>query len=740
MFMHGRGVDVELAVGFDRAGTMAWDRWGIEMVRRAPLRVLLSGTAGWLLVGLHPAQAAEAPDQLAEVVVTATKTGATKLQQTPIAMSAITTAQIDQTGLHDVRDLATMTPNLVIAENSGLAQIYIRGIGSNNVFAGSDPSSTLQIDGVYIARPAAVFYDFLDVDRIEVLRGPQGTLYGRNSVGGTINIISRLPTNTFESKAEATYGNFNAYGGEAYVSGPLIKDRLMASLSLNGSQHDGYFKNIVPGSNDYGADRSWGIRGQLRATPTDALEIIVRADYAAASGALATNQVPLQPFDAVTDKVLNDAHKVALDTPGSSNRSVDGVSAEINYTVSPALVFKSLTAYRDSKFIGKLDADATDQHLNETDLDERQHQFSEELNLSGHAAGFHYVFGLYYIDEHIHLDTTAFNFLAGIAPRITPVVKTRAYAVYGQASYDVTSQLTLTAGVRYTKETKDFDEDFNITPVGMTMSVPGFPVIYSRVGNYDAVTPKFGIEYRPVQDVMFYASVTRGFKSGGFNFASLNPTQGYNPEYLWSYEGGVKSEFFDHRLRLNADGFYYDYTDLQVQAFIAPGVVDITNAANATVKGVELEALARPATGLEVGASATWLDATYKTFPAAPVGLTTVNASGNFLNTAPEWAYNVFADYTVPVATGHGFARIEYSWKSRQFFTPANDDIETQGAYGLLNASIGWRSPGDHWQVIVFGRNLTDQGYLVSTGSYTAVPAGTPGDPRTFGIRFIAQY
>ena len=122
------------------------------------------------------------------------------------------------------------------------------------------------------------------------------------------------------------------------------------------------------------------------------------------------------------------------------------------------------------------------------------------------------------------------------------------------------------------------------------------------------------------------------------------------------------------------------------------------------------------------------------------MGLTTVNASGNFLNSAPEWAYNVFADYTVPVATGHGFARIEYSWKSRQFFTPANDDIETQGAYGLLNASIGWRSPGDHWQVIVFGRNLTDQGYLVSTGSYTAVPAGTPGDPRTFGIRFIAQY
>lgn len=691
-----------------------------------------------------------AAEGIPEITVTATKMGETSLQDTPIAMSAFTQDYLEKTGVSDVRDLVFATPNLVIAQNGNSAQIYIRGVGSNNSFAGGESSSTVHLDGVYVARPGAVFFNFLDVDRIEVLRGPQGTLYGRNSVGGTINVISRKPDGTFRAKAQATVGDYDRQVLEGYISGPVLGETLSASLSAMRTKRDGYFENVVAAGNDRGSEDNWSVRGQLRATPGDRLEILLRADYLDDQGIPAQNQALLLPFfpvpggpeNPVTQSIRGDWHKVALNTPSGFDRQLSGVSAEVTYEFSGTTSLKSVTAYRQSKTYSFNDTDAADVNRQTTGLTEDQDQLSQELNLSGQFDGGKYVVGLYYFDEHIETGGDGvYAILANFKTRPTPTVDTRALAAYGQADFDVTDRLTLTTGLRYSDEDKDFDQLLNRVNATTSASLPGFPVRYLREGKYTAWTPKLGLQFQASEDVMLYASATRGFKSGGFNFSSGNTVHGYGPEKLWSYEVGAKSDLADNRVRLNATAFYYDYKDLQVQAFITPGVTDITNAADAEVKGVELEVLARPVPALSLGATANYLDAKYKNFPAAPITGGTFNASGKRLNSSPEYSYTAFGQYEAGLPNGGSLGmRGEYSWKDRQYFTVVNDAIQTTPSYGLVNANVSYTSPGSRWVVTLYGRNLTDEQYLVSTGGFTAVPSGTPGDPRTYGLRLSVTY
>lgn len=717
------------------------------MIHRQLIVALLTGAVVLLIT--NSGQADE-PTTLEEIVVTATKMGATNLQETPLAITAFTSDYMDRTGVKDLRDLTFNTPNLVIAQNGNSAQIYIRGIGSNNSFLGGETSSTVHMDGVYIARPGAVFFNFLDVERIEVLRGPQGTLYGRNSVGGTINVISRKPSDEVQMKMQATVGDFNLLRGEGYLSGPIVEDKLSASLSFMRGERDGYFKNIIPSGNDRGSEDMWSVRGQLRATPNDNLDILVRADYLHDQGIPTSTHALLLPFfpvrdgpqDPITGSILGDWHKAALNTPSIFDRTLAGVSGEISYEFSDTAVLKSLTAYRESETDNLSDTDATQLNRQTTALIENQDQFSQDFNLSGQLQRARYVFGLYYFEEQISASGEGVHAIAaGFKIQPHPSVDTRALAAYGQVDFDLTDRFTATAGLRYSDEKKDFEQNLSRVSATTGLPLPGFPVKYTREGKYTAWTPKLGLQFQATEDVMLYASATRGFKSGGFNFSSANSVHGYDPEYLWSYEAGFKSDWAEDRVRLNGTAFYYDYTDLQVQAFITPGVTDITNAADAEVKGFELELTTRLAEGLDIGGSLSHLDATYKNFPAAPITGGTFDATGKSLNSAPKLSWTAFAQYAFDLANNGSInIRGEYGYKGRQYFTVVNDNIQTTPGHDVINASIAYTFPGDRWQLIAYGRNLGDTQYLVSTGGFTAVPSGTPGDPKNYGLRISYNY
>ncbi|MDM7955755.1 TonB-dependent receptor [Blastomonas sp.] len=676
-----------------------------------------------------------------EIIVTATRTGETRLQDTPLAVTAVSAETLDRAGIKDIRDLVSLAPGLQVTQNATFSQVYIRGIGSNNVFGGSDPSSTMHVDGIYMARPGSYLSNFLDVERIEVLRGPQGTLYGRNSVGGTINVISRKPDDVMRARAQLTYGNYDFMRAEGYVSGPVVPGKIAASFSVLRSRRDGFLANAVPGVGDIDDEDTIGGRAQLRFTPNSRIDLVLRADYLHSDDALGGYVKMLQPTtDPVANSVLGDFRTVALNIRSASERTQWGTSADLSYDLGGATLH-SLTGYRTNKLQQVGDTDGTALNIRRTDQFEGQRQFSQELNLSGTLGDLSYILGVYYFDENIQVDSSVTTFAANVRANFAPVIETAAIAGFVQANYALTDRLSLTAGARYTRERKRFDQtasQFFATTGGFR---PGFPETYQLRDVYSAWTPKIGIEFRPADDVLVYASATKGFKSGGFNFASRNASQGFDPETLWSYEAGVKLELFDRLWRLNGTYFHYDYTNLQVQSFLSPGVIDITNASDATVDGVEIESLLRPVQGIQIGANLAYLDAVYKNYTTALApGNVVFDASGNRLNLAPKWAYAAFVDLDLPVGNGSIIGRAEYSHRGRQFFTAGNVGLDQQSPYGLVNASLGYDFGDSGFRVMLFGRNLADKEYVTSTASFASGIVGRVGEPRTYGIRLSAAY
>ena len=339
-----------------------------------------------------------------------------------------------------------------------------------------------------------------------------------------------------------------------------------------------------------------------------------------------------------------------------------------------------------------------------------------------------------------------------------------------QGEYQITDQLSAIVGARLTREIKDYQiTDFwtfsgsSNPSIGILApklyGVPGFtdPFMVSASKSVGAVTPKFGLNYQMTEDMLIYASITRGFKSGGFDFGSSGPIQqstGYGPEFLWSYELGVKSQWFQNRLRVNVDGFYYDYTDLQVELFTPPASAFTQNAAAATVKGLEAEIAGRPLPSIDLHASIAYLDAQYASYPNAQFKASPIpfDASGKFLNDAPKWDFTIGGTYTYDIDTvGSLYAALDYHFQTTEFFSPANAGVNgitgypgKQGLYGLLNIRVGWTSEDRLWNAMMIGRNLTDRQYITAAADYggpaLSTLVGRPGDPRTFVFQVSRKF
>ena len=413
--------------------------------------------------------------QIETVVITSTKLGETDPQKTALSVTAITAAELTQSNIIGSQGLAQYAPNVQVAQNNQYAEFYIRGIGSNNVFNGSDPDVTTNIDGVYIGRPFGQFTSFLDVARVEVLRGPQGTLYGRNSVGGTINVVSRRPTDDLEAEARVGTGKYDEAQFDGYVSDAIVPGLASFMLSGNYYYHEPYIKNIVPGSTDVNGANQGTVRGQLLLTPVANLEATTRVDFGASQApALGTINL-LLPYDAVTNSILGDYHKVAINGPIGTFLVNGGVAEDIVYTFSDMLHLRSLTALRFNNLASRGETDGTDVGYQITKLEEKEHAFSQEFTASGRASIFEYVGGLYYYGESNKSLNNVQSTKTNVATITEPYVYDNSYAIYANVNTHITDQLTLILGDRYTAEKKSviqFGGALNIT-TGINSDLPG---------------------------------------------------------------------------------------------------------------------------------------------------------------------------------------------------------------------------------------------------------------------------
>ena len=681
------------------------------------------------------------------VTVTATKTGAADVQSTPIAITVLPATALDQMGVHTVEGLAGVVPTVTMSQAAGVGQVTIRGIGTNSTVAGADPSSTVHLDGVYLGRPAMVFTDFLNVERIEVLRGPQGTLYGRNSVGGTINIVTRQPTNTLETSVRFTAGNYDKLRAEGAVSGPLIKNKVMGNFAILRGTGEGFVTDLDHPDHTLGSEDTWAGRGQLRVILGTHGELLLSGDYGRFDGVPLTNAKPIaakpnfpDPFDSPTSlwRVRTSDLKLT-----SGKNIQQGASAKLAVRLNRTTTLTSLTAYRRSNYRVFIDADATELQEQTADVPDVQRQVSQELTLVHRTPKLTWIGGVFFFDDH-NEGQVEVSFYRPPAFQVRPFAKigTQAQALFGQVTYDLSRRVSLTGGVRYSDEQKDLANTGGRYQLETAILLdPATFYDYVDSASYQAWTPKASIQMQVSRDTFVYASATRGFKGGGFNITARKPGGAFNPEFAWSFEGGLKRTMAGGRVRVNTAVFSNDYQDLQVQSFLLPGVIDVSNAGLATIRGIEVEAAATAGRGIHLEAHVSLLDAIYDRYLARVPGGATIDAAGNHLNNAPEWSGGGSAVYEIGTGrAGTAFVRGDATWQSRVFFTPVNDAIETQRAYGLVHLRAGFEPKTRRWEIAVYVRNLGNQEYI--TGTYNVPPTaitGHPGEPRHWGTQFTIR-
>ncbi|WP_232491438.1 TonB-dependent receptor [Novosphingobium kaempferiae] len=694
--------------------------------------------AGWLAIHCGAlgygasafAQSAEEPRD--DIVVTATRQQ-TRLQDTPLAISAYTADQIERSGTRDLRDIVTFTPGLTMGTNEGqgAVPISIRGVGQNDLGIGADAPIAVYLDGVYLARSYMNLFDLVDVERIEVLRGPQGTLYGRNATGGAINVITRAPSDTFEYEGFARYGNYDAWGVQALVSGPLAP-ALSGKLAIGASRHDGYTR-LVPTGEDLDPEKSLTIRGALRWQPTTDLDIRLDADGGFHDMAAIVHNSSAPDFD---------PKRIAVDAGPREDRDFWGLALTAVHRLSD-FELTSITGYREAKLFNVIDTDASAANLIRYEQHDNTSQFSQELRISTVGERrLQWLGGLYYFREAAHtfnpiyLDFTAVPGVASPTMQyITASNRTEAFAAFGQATFHISDKLDINGGLRWSTETKRFNflQQFSVDLPPLFNSYPQS----RQKTTWSNLSPRVGIDYRPNRDLLLYASYSEGFKSGGSTSVSLitQPAPNvFEPETLKAFEGGIKSEWLDGRLRVNATAFHYNYRNLQVRTGDAFGFLIVRNAATATIDGAEFEVNARPTPRMELTAVAALLDARYDRF-IDPVSL--IDYAGDRLNRAPDVKLGLGAQNRFPLpGIGELLVRGEYEYMSRIYHQPGEMRAFSRDPTNLFNARLALTGNDRHWSVALFGKNLTNERYIGHAFVVLGTPRATITPPRTVGIEF----
>ncbi|MBW2366880.1 MAG: TonB-dependent receptor [Deltaproteobacteria bacterium] len=689
---------------------------------------------------------------LEDTVVTATKTGETQLQETPMTISVFDDQTLTNTQSYKLSDLSQFMPNVEIHERFG-PTAFIRGIGSILPPLSGDHATAFYLDGVYLDNKYGFNADFFDIERIEVLRGPQGTLYGRNATAGAINIITKAPSDKLEIRGGVELGEYQLRRFDMTISGPIVANKVKARFTVSDTQRDGYVENLI--GEDLSDDDYTSLRGKIQFTPTEKLDIVISGDYSKVDEngkgwKLLSDQGlfgMLGYLSGLTREQMIHPDFWTVAQPDEANGQKDegwGVSGKVTIDLPNNMVLHSITAYREYDWDNTLDLDGYSVPLGQSQLSVSYEQFSQELQLNGTWGRWNWVAGLYYLteEEDSPVTTNALSlnyFFPGFVWKTGTLLEMDAYAVFGDLKYALTDRLTLGVGLRYSYEEKTFTyiSDPNIP-------VPPFFTDSVKVleDDWDELTPRFGLDYQLTDDVLLYANIVQGFRSGALEPTNLPGEETIEPEILWSYELGAKSDWFDNRLRANMAIFYYDYQDLQVNSVVS-GQVALSNAATSTVYGAELEFLARPLPALTLNGSFAWLDSEYDEFITRDEFGFDVDASGHPLPFSPEWKISVGAQYVFTLGDlGFLTFRGDLSWKDDAYLDSFKRSPQMQEAYTLVDGLVRFETTGGRWSAEVYGKNLTDEEYLHSAVTWflPSDATGLSGDPQMFGFKLGFNY
>lgn len=710
-----------------------------------------------------------------DIIVTATRR-ATNLQSVTATVEVASAAKLDALNVQDSQGLEVIVPGVTIARSGGVTP-FIRGIGTFN--AGFSEASVAQyIDGVYLPNSAGSLFSFNNIERIEVLKGPQGTLYGRNTTGGLINVITRDPGAEFKADGSLGYSNYDTFTQSAYVSAPLASNVAGNIAVFHEKQGKGWSQNLFTG-NDVQKSEETGVYGKLRWTG-DATRITLSGLYnfsnsskgwafAVAPGTRGLDGTPYLGEYRISQRV----------DPGAKFRSYMG-SLRIDHEFGFADFF-SLTAYQYGRQSSRLSQNGiagnpvNGQSSQDVLIDFNYNTLSQEFQLSSKDKGpLEWVVGAFYYHDNTNVQTALLTTCvgavcapaAGGVPRLTHTrPTTRSYSGYADGTYSLTDSTRVTVGLRYTYEEKAFS-GFSEPYLGLPNSVPAAPIVTTPATlDLHKTYPK--LTYRAVLAQDFtdnfrgYISYNRGFKSGNYNPNNLtNPA--VRPEILDAFEAGIKSELFDRKLRFNLAGFYYDYKDVQVRSIAGPpGTPNISqNVAAARAKGIDGQIDFVPVNGLTLSGGFEYLDAYYRDYPGAvcaavrptpyPAGVlgggiaancTAANASnlaGNALPISPKWSGNLTLTYVMNTGIGSFTWVANDNYKSRFTFTP--DNTVSQTGYHMTAASLTWAAPDKTYDVRLFVNNLFDKYRYVAGQGSTQGFVYVPGEPRTYGITVGAHF
>ncbi|HKQ80720.1 MAG TPA: TonB-dependent receptor [Steroidobacteraceae bacterium] len=669
---------------------------------------------------------------LDEIVVTAQRRGES-LQDVPISVNAVTGAQLEQRGISNINSLSATVPALEVPRTGSASTPFLRGVGSNAANPNDEPSVAMYVDGVYIAAPFANLFSFNNVDRVEVLKGPQGTLFGRNATGGVIQVITREPQHAPSGQASVGYGNYDTISGDFYGT-TGITDAIAADLAIaTKDQRDGWGRNATLDKDTF-KGREVSARSKWSIEAGDATRVVVSGDYAKSHNSFTDYQLPDGVIGLDGQPAQNGRYETHNNTSPLVEAKQYGGSVRVDHSFA-AMNFVSISSYRHSDGQFNEDPDATPVSVLPAFLSQKAVNWTQEFQLaSPEDAAFSWLVGAFYYHGASEYNPGRLMGLS-VAPATAldqfGKQTTDSASLYGQTTVPVLDSSRLTVGLRYTTEQQDYDS---------ALEVDGARTEFDKIDqNFDKLTWRLAFDHDFAPDVRGYISYNRGIKSGGFDLLSVGQEVGYDPEILDAYEIGLKSELFDRRLRINGAVFFYDYKDIQVQSIRGVSLVT-SNAAGAEIKGVDVEIQAAPVRHLMLNAGIAYLDGEYTDFPeaigypASPLAgpQFSFDASGSDTIRTPKFTGNVGFTYDLASSIGT-FTLGANAYYNDGFYWDAQNRSK-QDSYSLFNASLSWAPLGDRFEVTLWGNNLGDEQYLIS-----GVPSGfgdlqIPAAPRTYGV------